>query len=446
MALQHCIVEVNSSAVSRGLLSVRTCGRDFFDQAVFGGPPSERAASKQFRLHVRGIDEPIITDMVSDSSGRLRWTFRDRTWVKTFIQNNGLVVGDKLFIIRTGPFEYRLSPLWRQFTFIDLFAGIGGMRLAFEAVRGKCVFSSEIDPLAQKTYEANFGEKPSGDITEISPHSIPDHDILLAGFPCQAFSIIGNRRGFADVRGTLFFNIQEILKAKRPQALLLENVKQLRTHDNGRTYDTVIKSLHELGYHTHTEVLNALDYGVPQKRERTFIVGFLKNLDFSFPKPFGYRPSLDSVLEQDDKVDPKLFASEYIKKKRLSRLERQGVEPFYPSMWHENKGGYIGMHPFSCALRANASYNYLLVNGYRRPSSRECLRLQGYPENFKIVLPHPAIRWQAGNSVAVPLITAIASHVVESLRKDRVIRDSLFDDLIIHKEARRVKTATSVCA
>lgn len=423
MASNHRVVEVNSLAVSRGLLSVRACGREFFDQAVFGGAESESAASKQFCLRARGIDEPVMTDLVGDSGGRPRWMFRDRAWVKKFIQNNGLAVGDKLFIIRTGPFEYRLSPLWRQFTFIDLFAGIGGIRLAFEAVRGKCVFSSEIDPLAQKTYEANFGESPAGDITEIPPDSIADHDILLAGFPCQAFSIIGKRRGFADVRGTLFFNIYEILKAKRPPALLLENVKQLRTHDHGRTYETVIASLHELGYHTHTKVLNSLDYGLPQKRERTFIVGFLKNIEFSFPEPFGYRPSLDSVLERDDQVDPKLFASDYIKEKRLARLEEQGVEPFYPSMWHENKGGHIGMHPFSCALRANASYNYLLVNGYRRPSSRECLRLQGYPDSFKIVLPHSAIRWQAGNSVAVPLITAIASHVVEALRKDREISE-----------------------
>jgi len=320
------------------------------------------------------------------------------------------------------------------------------MRLAFEAVRGECVFSSEIDTLAQDTYEANFGERPAGDITEIDPRSIPDHDILLAGFPCQAFSIIGNRRGFADVRGTLFFNIQEILKAKRPLALLLENVKQFRTHDHGRTYETAIRCLHELGYHTHTKILNALDYGVPQKRERTFIVGFRKNLQFSFPKPFEYRPSLGEVFEQDDEVDPKLFASEYIKKKRLSRLKKQCVEPFYPSMWHENKGGYIGMHPFSCALRANASYNYLLVNGYRRPSSRECLRFQGFPDSFKIVLPHPTIRWQAGNSVAVPLVTVIASHVAESLKKDRVIRESLFDDIIATKEARKVKVAQPVGA
>ena len=305
---------------------------------------------------------------------------------------------------------------WNHFTFIDLFAGIGGIRLGFERMGGTSVFSSEIDPDAIKMYKANFGDTPAGDITQIPPDSIPDHDILLGGFPCQPFSIIGNRKGFTDIRGTLFFNISEILRVKRPPAILLENVKQFRTHDNGRTYQTVIDVLHSLGYHTHTTILNALHFGVPQKRERTFIVGFLDNIKFSFPKPQKTIPSLASIFESDDKVDESLFASEKIRKKRLERLKRQGKEPFYPSMWHENKGGHIGMHPFSCALRANASYNYLLVNGYRRPSSSECLRLQGFPDSFKIVVNHAAVRKLAGNSVAVPVIEAIAKQMMKALR------------------------------
>ena len=332
-------IQLTKAAHKYGNLNICSCGKEFFPEDVFGSSSKKAGLGTPITLRVEGLPEPIKTDIPTDKkTEHPRWIFRERTWVKKFIQNNNLAVGDKLFIIRTGPFEYRISPLWREFTFIDLFAGIGGMRLAFEAVRGKCVFSSEIDLLAQKTYEANFGDRPAGDITEIPPDSFPNHDVLIAGFPCQAFSIIGNRRGFDDTRGTLFFNIQEILKAKRPLAILLENVKQFRTHDNGRTYETVIRHLHELGYHTHTEILNALDYGVPQKRERTFIVGFLKNLEFSFPKPLNYRPSLNSILEPDDKVDPKLFASDYIRNKRLSRLKEQGVEPFYPSIWHENIG------------------------------------------------------------------------------------------------------------
>jgi DNA (cytosine-5)-methyltransferase 1 len=219
------------------------------------------------------------------------------------------------------------------------------------------------------------------------------------------------------------------LEVKRPLALLLENVKQFRTHDNGRTFKTVIHSLRSLGYHPHATVLNALDYGVPQKRERTFIAAFLEDIEFSFPNPFRSRPLLDAVLEADEAVAPDLFASCYIQKKRLERVKKQGGTPFYPSMWHENKGGYIGVHPFSCALRANASYNYLLVNGRRRPSGRECLRLQGFPDNFKIVVPHQAIRAQAGNSVAVPLVTAIASRMMVALHSRKIRRQSLFDNI-----------------
>lgn len=225
--------------------------------------------------------------------------------------------------------------LWDRFKFIDLFAGIGGIRLAFEAVGGECVFSCDWDKDAQIMYEANFGEKPAGDITKIPSSVIPDHDILLAGFPCQAFSIMGYQQGFADTRGTLFFEIERILAAKRPHAFLLENVKQLRTHDKGRTFSVIIQRLKELGYFVHYAVLNALDYGVPQKRERTIIVGFRKNYVFQFPPPLGIVPRLEDVLEDDDKVDKSYFASERIIKKRREKCK---VEPFYPSIWHESEG------------------------------------------------------------------------------------------------------------
>jgi DNA (cytosine-5)-methyltransferase 1 len=427
--MESCIIELTKADITNKKLNIRPCGEKFFPKDTFGGPSEELKASRHVRLWAEAITDPIETDLVCENSGRPRWMFRARSWVGKFIEANRLNAGDKLLIMRIGQYDYRITPLWRPFTFIDLFAGIGGIRLAFEAVGGRCVFSSEIDPLAQQTYEANFGEKPAGDITKISPNTIPDHDILLAGFPCQSFSIIGNRKGFADTRGTLYFNIEQILEVKRPSAVLLENVKQFRTHDNGRTFRTVIQSLQSLGYHPHDTILNALNYGVPQKRERTFIAAFLEDIEFSFPKPFRSRPSLDAILESDDAVDPDLIASEYIQKKRLERVKKQGGTPFYPSMWHENKGGYIGVHPFSCALRANASYNYLLVNGRRRPSGRECLRLQGFPDTFKIVVPHQAIRAQAGNAVAVPLITAIASRMMVALHSRRMLRKSLFDNI-----------------
>ena len=175
---------------------------------------------------------------------------------------------------------------WNTFRFIDLFAGIGGIRLGFEHVGGKCVFSSEFDEDACKTYEANFGEHPSGDITKIDAKDIPDFDILLGGFPCQAFSIIGKKEGFSnETCGTLFFDIERILKEKLPPAFMLENVRNLTAHDHGNTFKVIKSHLEALGYHVHAKVLNALDYGVPQKRERIIIVGFLDDVEFTFPEP-----------------------------------------------------------------------------------------------------------------------------------------------------------------
>jgi len=298
-----------------------------------------------------------------------------------------------------------------RFKFIDLFSGIGGIRIPFEKLKGECVFSSEIDEACQETYRANFGEKPEGDITKIPPKSIPDHELLLAGFPCQAFSIIGNQKGFADTRGTLFFNIEEILKEKRPRAFLLENVKQLRTHDGGKTYNVIHKTLQGLGYNVYTKILNSLNFGVPQKRERTYIVGFLENLDFDFPQ--GEKEyNLADVLEEDREVSKSYFASDYIVKRRREAIKGK---PPMPSIWHENKAGNISALPFSCALRAFASYNYLLVNGRRRLTEREMLRLQGFPESFKIVVNYSKMRQQTGNSVTVPVIEAIAQNMLEAM-------------------------------
>lgn len=301
---------------------------------------------------------------------------------------------------------------------IDLFAGIGGIRLGFEPFGCENVFTSEWDKDAQKMYEANFNEKPFGDITQIEPQDIPDHDILLAGFPCQPFSIIGSMQGFADTRGTLFFNIEEILRVKQPFSFLLENVKQLRTHDNGRTFNTILEKLRELGYFVHHTVLNALDFGLPQKRERTIIVGFRENLEFKFPKSIGKYKPLSDVLFADNEIDKKLFASIDILQKRQNRLK---IDPFFPSVWHENKGGNISVLPYSCALRAGGSYNYLLVNGNRRLSEREMLRLQGFPEDFEITGTYTAMRKLTGNSVAVPVMRAVATEMMKAIEMNNIL-------------------------
>jgi DNA (cytosine-5)-methyltransferase 1 len=300
-----------------------------------------------------------------------------------------------------------------KFTFIDLFAGIGGIRIPFDELGGKCVFSSEWDEYAQKTYEANFGEEPFGDITKIETGSIPDHDVLLAGFPCQPFSIIGKGLGFADTRGTLFFEIERILLTKKPKAFLLENVKQLVNHDHGRTFKVILERLNEMGYHTHWKVMNALDYGLPQKRERVIIVGFRSDVPFAFPQPLQSRARLVDFLVPHESVERKHFASETIYRKRMEKAKGRRIPT--PAIWHENKRGDLGIHEYSCALRAGASYNYLLVDGMRRLTSRECLNLQGFPKGFKIVVPDSQIRKQAGNSVPVSMIRAVAKQMIKSL-------------------------------
>ena len=304
---------------------------------------------------------------------------------------------------------------WDSFTFIDLFAGIGGIRLGFESTGGHCVFSSEFDKDACITYEANFGEHPFGDITKINAADIPDFDILLGGFPCQAFSIIGKKEGFAnETCGTLFFEIERILKEKRPPAFLLENVRNLVAHDKGKTFKVIKAHLEALGYHVYSKVLNALDYGVPQKRERIIIVGFLDDVLFDFPKPIpeSKRKTLSDILETN--VDKKYYVRDAIRQSRLERIKNKNYPRPYIS--HENMAGSITPHPYSSALRAGASANYILINDERRPTEREMLRIQGFPDSFKIVLPYGKIRHQCGNSVAVPVIEAVAKEMITSLK------------------------------
>lgn len=311
---------------------------------------------------------------------------------------------------------------WDKFKFIDLFAGIGGIRLGFEYVGGECVFSSEYDEYACKTYEANFGEHPAGDITKIDANDIPDFDILLGGFPCQAFSIIGKKEGFLnETCGTLFFDIERILKVKRPPAFMLENVKNLIAHDKGNTFKIIKSHLEALGYHVHAKILNALDYGVPQKRERIIIVGFLDAVDFTFPEPVPKcnQKSLVDILE--DNVDEKYYVKASIRQSRLERLRDKNYPRPYIS--HENMAGTVTPHPYSAALRAGASANYILINDERRPTEREMLRIQGFPDTYKIVVSYSKLKHQCGNSVAVPVIKAVAKQMIKALKNHEKIYD-----------------------
>lgn len=303
----------------------------------------------------------------------------------------------------------------QSFSFIDLFAGLGGIRLGFERAGGKCVFSSEWDKSAQQSYFANFGEIPRGDITRIDSSEIPHFDILCAGFPCQPFSIIGDKQGFRhETQGTLFFEIERILRDKMPKAFMLENVRNLISHDKGRTFAIILEHLKSLGYYTHYQVLNALDFGLPQKRERIIICGFRENVDFAFPLGvLGSHNSVKNLSEiLESSVDKKYFVNEAIKSSRIARMKKEIAKPY---ITHENVGGSITPHHFSCALRAGASANYLLVNNERRLSEREMLRLQGFPESYKVVVPYSAFKKQIGNSVAVPVIEAVAKEMLKAL-------------------------------
>lgn len=299
-----------------------------------------------------------------------------------------------------------------SFTFIDLFAGIGGFHSAAKSYGGECVFSSEIDPHARDAYKANYGVTPHGDISVIGTSSIPDHDVLFAGFPCQPFSIIGKRLGFDDIRGTLFFDIAKILKSKKPSVFVLENVKLLKSHNNGKTLKTIISTLEGIGYFVNYSILNALNFGLPQKRERIIIVGFLKESDYNrfvFPSKIKMK-NLKDILLHDNDVEPKYFASETIRKKRKSKH----TSKYDVSIWHENKSGNITSHLYSCTLRAGASYNYLLVNGVRRLTPREQLRLQGFPDSFKIVCNDSQTRKQAGNAAPVSMIKSVLREVMNA--------------------------------
>lgn len=313
----------------------------------------------------------------------------------------------------------RLAPI-TNIRFIDLFCGIGGFHVAADFackqrnMSAYCVYASDIDSDAQTAYEANFGVRPHGDIRSIHERDIPDHDVLFGGFPCQAFSIIGHRKGFDDTRGTLFFDIARIIREKQPRAFVLENVKNLRSHNGGQTLSVILDTLKDLGYCVDWRVLNALDYGLPQKRERIIIVGFREPLVFQWPNGGIQMKPLSEVLFADTEVDSFYWASQKIREQRV--LQSLGkVIPGPPTIWHENKGGNVSVHPYSCAMRVNASYNYLLVNGIRRMTEREMLRLQGFPDSYKIVCSYAATRRQAGNSLAVPCIQAVVGALLDAL-------------------------------
>ena len=303
-----------------------------------------------------------------------------------------------------------------ELKFIDLFCGIGGFRIAAKnifdkhQINSQCVFSCDIDQPVRNSYFKNFGEHPKEDIKQISSEEIPKHDLLFAGFPCQPFSIIGKGKGFKDARGTLFFEILRILEAKYPYAFILENVKRLISHNMGKTFENILDSLSDLGYWVDYKILNALDFGLPQKRERLYIIGLLNPPNGKiFPESNKKPKPLIQILEKS--VAQKYYVSETIRIKRFSKHKPK----VYPSIWHENKSGNISSYPYSCALRSGASHNYLLVDGQRRLTPREYLRLQGFPDWFQIVVSDSQLKKQAGNTVPIPVVESIIEKILPNI-------------------------------
>jgi len=331
------------------------------------------------------------------------------------------------------------NPPNHKFTFIDLFAGIGGFRSALQNLGGKCVFSSEIDVFAQKTYEANFGEKPFGDITKIHEKDVPDHDILTGGFPCQAFSIAGKKGGFGDTRGTLFFDVARIIKEKKPKAFFLENVKGLISHNRGKTLEVILNTLRDdLGYYVpDPRVINAKDFGVPQNRARIFIVGFSKEsgvTDFEYPEPSGIFTTIKDIKEKHP-----VSAKYYLSEQYLNTLREHKAR-------HASKGNGFGFE----IKGDNDIANAIVVGGMgkernlltddrltdftpvtsirgkvnrefiRKMTPREWARLQGYPDSFRFegVVSDAQAYKQFGNSVAVPAIQATAKKITEAVFKN----------------------------
>lgn len=345
-----------------------------------------------------------------------------------------------------------------QFTFIDLFAGIGGIRLPFQQLGGECVFSSEIDKHAQKTYFANYGEYPSGDITQILADQIPDHDILLAGFPCQAFSQAGLKKGFQDTRGTMFFEIQRILVEKRPKIFLLENVKRLKTDRKGQTFQTIYDILtgqyqgepdsdipmstearkafsKKLNYWVDFKVLRASDFGVPQNRERIFIVGFNKDYFnkisdfseiFSFPEPTFKRTKVGDILEYISADDTTYTLSDNLwqghQKRKAEHIEKGngfGYSLFNSESEYTNT---ISARYYKDGSEALIDQSHFGKNP-RMLTPRECARLQGFPENYLVDAVSKAQSYkQFGNSVCVKVIEAVAKKMLSALEKAESIQ------------------------
>jgi len=332
------------------------------------------------------------------------------------------VVNDQPYL-----FEIEAAPSSRiyakgKFKFIDLFAGVGGMRLGFESAGGECVFSSEWDASAQKTYQANFGDIPHGDITQIDAKSVPDFDVLLAGFPCQPFSSIGKRQGFKhETQGTLFYDVLRIIEKKRPVSFLLENVQGLLTHDKGNTFRVIQGSLEEAGYAVFYRVLDASDYGVPQFRKRIYIVGFDRRRfsgepDYYWPRPKKSKVGIGKFVEKDV---PGHTISKHLQDNYLYKVADGRPQVISSSSEFPVKTLVASYHKIQ---RLTGTFVADGETGMRLLTASECKAIMGFPKSFKIPVSRTQMYRQMGNSVAVPVIKEVAKEIVATLLSARILK------------------------
>ncbi len=311
--------------------------------------------------------------------------------------------------------------------FIDLFAGIGGFRLAFESVGAKCVFSAEIDKHACKTYQDNFGDNPFCDVSTLDPKEIPDFDILCAGFPCQPFSIAGKRKGFTETRGTLFFDIERIIQAKQPKTFILENVKGLVSHDKGNTLKVIIDTLRDkLDYKVFYQVLNSNDYAIPQNRERIYIIGFKdKGINFEFPQRLDTKSDLNDILDSDlsgsqiSEIAKYNVINNLKNHKKYNEIKDNPLLLAYEIRKSRCTFRYDSLSPTLTAKMGTGGNNVpVLVNQMRKLTTRECLRIQGFPDSYKIE-PNKAQSYkQIGNSVSLPVVEGLARGIINEIKKE----------------------------
>ncbi len=303
------------------------------------------------------------------------------------------------------------------FKFIDLFAGIGGMRIAFEKAGGECVFSSEWDRFAQQTYQSNFDEVPFGDITEIDEREIPKFDIVTAGFPCQPFSSIGKRQGFEHkTQGTLFYDVARIIAHHKPKGFLLENVSGLVTHDKGNTLTTIIETLEEMNYSVNYKILDSADFGVPQKRQRIYIVGFnkgkIRKADFAFPKPRNSRVGIGKFVETGH---PELSISKHLQSVYIYKEDDGRPEVITQKSDFPVKTLVASYHKIQ---RLTGTFVKDGPTGLRLLSANECKAIMGFPKSFKVPVSRTQMYRQFGNSVAVPVVTAVAKSMVRHIEEN----------------------------